>query len=236
MAYCQECGNELEPDSKFCASCGATVPGRERGGQAAEGTEAPTQVTAAGAGATPGTGEAPKSKGPFSNPAVIIGANVAAIIVIAAIAIGAWFIFRDDGGGSAASSAGGSSKTGTASSRTATSTTRTTATTPTTPTTRTSATNQQAAPQGQGRAQTPAPAQNPAPAAGSAEAEKAAILDVVMSDPLYGGGDSYDVASYNPDDMSAIVLITYYGDQTWYTELYMYKDQYGWYVDSENTY
>lgn len=81
----------------------------------------------------------------------------------------------------------------------------------------------------------PAPAPTPAPAG----SEQDAILAMVLGDSAgsWAGADNYEVVSYDPTTNSAIVLVTYYlPDTIRYSELYCDKDQYGWYVSSENTY
>lgn len=82
---------------------------------------------------------------------------------------------------------------------------------------------------------TPAPAPTPAPAS----SETDAMMAVVLGDSAgaWNGADNYEVVSYDPTTNSGIILITYYLPNTIrYTELYMDKDQYGWYVSYENTY
>jgi len=65
------------------------------------------------------------------------------------------------------------------------------------------------------------------------------MMAVVLGDSAgaWNGADNYEVVSYDPTTNSGIILITYYLPNTIrYTELYMDKDQYGWYVSYENTY
>lgn len=82
---------------------------------------------------------------------------------------------------------------------------------------------------------TPTPAPAPAPASSETDAMMAAVLG--DSAGSWNGADSYEVVSYDPTTNSGIILITYYLPNTIrYTELYMDKDQYGWYVSYENTY
>ncbi|MHB8793038.1 MAG: hypothetical protein ACYC6O_06835 [Thermoleophilia bacterium] len=83
---------------------------------------------------------------------------------------------------------------------------------------------------------TPAPA-TPTPAPASSETD--AMMATVLGDSAgsWNGADNYEVVSYDPTTNSGIILVTYYlPDTIRYTELYMDKDQYGWYVSYENTY
>ncbi|MDO8736360.1 MAG: hypothetical protein Q7K29_04680, partial [Thermoleophilia bacterium] len=86
---------------------------------------------------------------------------------------------------------------------------------------------------------TPAPTPTPTPTPAPASSETDAMMAVVLGDSAgaWNGADSYEVVSYDPTTNSGIILITYYlPDTIRYTELFMDKDQYGWYVSSENTY
>lgn len=234
MGYCTKCGNKLDPDLRFCPSCGTEVGAQDSaegpGGGGESGAGQGVSVTGAG-----GTPVAPGTANRFGSPAVIIIANVAAVLLIASLALGAYFIFRGDDGGTGDTSAGGKTTQGTSSTRTGTSTTPTTTTRTTT-----SGLRNLTIP-----VPTPAPTPTPAPVPATPappnntdlEAiETQAMLDVILADPYYGGGDSYSVISYDALSNTGTVLIIYYGDVTSYTELYMAKDQYGWYVYDETSF
>lgn len=87
---------------------------------------------------------------------------------------------------------------------------------------------------------TPAPATPaPGPGAGSTNqaADQASMVDLIRSDPYYGGGDTYEVMAYDPAAGTGTVLIsTYYTNYTQFTEVYMAKDQYGWYAYNDYSY
>ncbi|MHB8967636.1 MAG: hypothetical protein ACYC5A_10980 [Thermoleophilia bacterium] len=84
------------------------------------------------------------------------------------------------------------------------------------------------------------PAPTPAPGGGVANnqaADQADMVALIQSDPYYGYGDTYEVMAYDPYNSSGTVLIaTYYVNYTQFTEVYMLKDQYGWYADGDYTY
>lgn len=68
-------------------------------------------------------------------------------------------------------------------------------------------------------------------------ADQADMVALIQSDPYYGYGDTYEVMAYDPYNNSGTVLIaTYYTDYTQFTEVYMLKDQYGWYANDDYTY
>lgn len=88
---------------------------------------------------------------------------------------------------------------------------------------------------------TPAPVTpTPAPGGGvptNQAADQADMVALIESDPYYGYGDTYEVMAYDPGNNSGTVLIaTYYVNYTQFTEVYMLKDQYGWYADGDYTY
>ena len=54
---------------------------------------------------------------------------------------------------------------------------------------------------------------------------------LIETDPYYGGGDYYEATYYDPAAGAGTVLITtYHTTHTEYWEVYMAKDQYGWYA------
>jgi hypothetical protein len=175
---------------------------------------------------------------------LIIIANVAAVLIIASVALGAYFIFRGDGNGPGDVTTEDKASQQTTSTGTDTSATQTAKTgTTTSPRTLTTPVLTVPLPQ-RPPTPTPTPAPTPAPApvtppsnSDIEAAEMTAMLDVVRGDPYYGGGDSYLVIAYDPVYSTGTVLITYYyGDVISYTELYMAKDQFGWYVYDEYSY
>lgn len=239
MASCTNCGQRLGPDLRFCPSCGAEVLAEPIGGAAD--SDPATQKYQAQPAAGFGNNLAPAKKvGPFTRPVVIILANIAAVLVIAVIGTAAYFGFKD--GGDEATPAAEKDKT----SQQATSTRKRPATTATPPPAGAPASPSPAAsapppaPPAVPAPAAPAPAPAPAPASPVNDdlytAETNAMLDVVQADAIWWGGDSYSVITYDALNNTGTVLIIYYGDVTTYTELYMTKDQYGWYVYDDYSY
>lgn len=90
---------------------------------------------------------------------------------------------------------------------------------------------------------TPPPAPvtpSPGPGGGSSSnqaTDQANMVALIQNDPYYGYGDTYEVMAYDPYNNTGTVLIaTYYADYTQFTEVYMLKDQYGWYANGDYTY